>query len=312
MARPLRVVAVTPFYPPDSLVGAWLTTHEFLRHLVTRGHSVTAVAYLGVRGYTFEGVTVHARTADADTVLAGCDVMVSHLGDNGQAAEEAAHRGIPMVRMVHGFSADAADKLAAHPCALAVFNSQTLRDAINHDCPSIVAHPPLDHAAHRTTPGRRVTLVNLSKPKGGALFWQLAASMPDVQFTGVVGGYGNQLSDKAKNVTIIPTTSDMRRIWCQTGILLMPSEAETWGRVGLEAMVSGIPVIAHPTPGLAESLGGAGVFCDRNKPERWEREIRRLLGHDEWAAASVKAKAHAEAFDARHQLEVFASALEAV
>jgi glycosyltransferase involved in cell wall biosynthesis len=69
----------------------------------------------------------------------------------------------------------------------------------------------------------------------------------------------------------------------------MPSERETWGMTGVEAMASGIPVIAHPTPGLLESLGDAGVFVDRSDADGWVEQIERLHDPTEWATASAKA-----------------------
>ena len=310
-ARSLRVVAVTPLYPPGSRVGAWLTTHEFLRHLAAKGHDVHAVAYMGTTAYDLDGVHVHPRTVDPDVVLAGCDVMVSHLGDNQQAAGEAEARGIPLVRMVHGYSPTAHLALADHPCALAVFNSQTLAEAIDHDCPSIVAHPPTDLDAVRVDkPGGRVTLVNLSAEKGGRVFWHLAEVLPHVQFLGVRGGYGNQLTPaKRKNVRLVGPVDDMREVYRQTRVLLMPSQAETWGRVGLEAMTSGIPVVAHPTPGLVDSLGDAAVFVDRDDLDGWEAAVRALMRPAEWSEVSQRAALHAKAFDPTRELERFRRAV---
>ncbi len=310
-ARSLRVVAVTPYYPPESRVGAWLTTHEFLRYLASKGHDVHAVAYMGNGAYVLDGVNVHSRHSDPDEVLAGCDVMISHLGDNQQAAGEAEARGLPLVRMVHGYLPTAHLALQDHPCSLAVFNSHSLAEAIPHDCPSIVAHPPADLDAVRVDkPGGRVTLVNLSPEKGGALFWRLAQSMHEVQFLAVRGGYGNQLTPvKLKNARLVGPFEDMRDVYRQTRILLMPSEAETWGRVGLEAMASGIPVIAHPTPGLRESLGDAASFVDRDDTQAWITEVRRLMRPEAWSEASDKARAHAARFDPLPELERFRKAL---
>lgn len=62
-----------------------------------------------------------------------------------------------------------------------------------------------------------------------------------------------------------------------TKILIMPSREESWGRVALEAMSSGIPVIANPTPGLREACGDAGLFADRDNISEWVRIIRELL-----------------------------------
>jgi glycosyltransferase involved in cell wall biosynthesis len=83
----------------------------------------------------------------------------------------------------------------------------------------------------------------------------------------------------------------------------MPSAHESWGRVGVEAMTSGIPVIAAPTAGLKESLGDAGVFCDRDDLDAWEQALRRLLDGRRWKAASRKAKARAAELDPAADLD---------
>ena len=71
-------------------------------------------------------------------------------------------------------------------------------------------------------------------------------------------------------------------MYAKTDILLIPSKEESWGRVAVEAMSSGIPVIANPTPGLVESCGEAGIFCKRNDIDSWVREIRRLKTDSEY------------------------------
>ena len=55
---------------------------------------------------------------------------------------------------------------------------------------------------------------------------------------------------------------------------------ESYGRVAVEAACCGIPTIAHPTPGLVESLGEAGIFVDRNDHARYAAEIERLMSDD--------------------------------
>lgn len=111
---------------------------------------------------------------------------------------------------------------------------------------------------------------------------------------------------------MIPTTKDMRTVWAQTRILLMPSAFETWGMVGVEAMCSGIPVIAHPTTGLRESLGDAGIFADRNNPAEWVDAIRRLDDPAAYRAASERAFARVRQLDPRKSLRRFARAVEAL
>jgi glycosyltransferase involved in cell wall biosynthesis len=62
-----------------------------------------------------------------------------------------------------------------------------------------------------------------------------------------------------------------------TKILLVPSQEESWGRVAVEAMSSGIPVISNPTPGLREACGEAGIYIDRENIAEWVQMINRLL-----------------------------------
>ena len=47
---------------------------------------------------------------------------------------------------------------------------------------SFVVYPPIDPTRYRTTPGSRVTLINLNERKGGRLFLELVARLPDVDF----------------------------------------------------------------------------------------------------------------------------------
>jgi glycosyltransferase involved in cell wall biosynthesis len=83
----------------------------------------------------------------------------------------------------------------------------------------------------------------------------------------------------------------------------MPSKEESWGRVAIEAMSSGIPVIATPTPGLLESCGSAGIFCKRDDIGSWVREIRRLKTDTEYyKSVSEKCFDRAKELDPLSQL----------
>lgn len=302
----MKIAAVVPLYPPNSRVGAWLATHACLAGMVARGHQVDVVTYLSAGGYAYDldGVRVHPN-CPLELVASDADVVVSHLGDDRQASTWAKAAGTPSVRMVHGIPR----RHQVLDDDLAVFNSASLAEVVPHKR-GVVVHPPIDLAATRTTPGDLVTLVNLAPAKGGRVFWRLACSTPGVQFLGVQGGYGHQVSDKAKNVTVIPPQLDMTSVYSRTKVLLMPSAAETWGMVGMEAMASGIPVIAHPTPGLLESLGDAGIFVDRDDLKGWRDATQTLTqSPTAWLAASAKARARADKFDTEAQLDRFAEAL---
>lgn len=291
----MRVAGVIPGYPPGSRIGAFLATHRLLAHLAARGHRVDVYAPIP-QPYALDGVDVHRMSTDAQQAIADCDVVVAHLGDDDKAAQVAVRYGKPIVRMVHGLTSDVG-KLCryAYP-DLVVFNSESTARAFNWQRPSIVVHPYTDVARFRVRRRHEmVTLVNLAEAKGGMLFDQLARSQQHRRFLGVKGGYGRQVFSQYRNVTIIPNTDDMRRdVYARTRVLLMPSQWETWGMVGVEAMCSGIPVIAHPTPGLRESLGSAGIFVDRRDAQGWVDALDGLDDPAAYRAASKAARARAD------------------
>lgn len=309
----MKILAAVPLYPPTSRVGAWLATHRCLAYLASLGHDVDVVPYMhGMLRWDYDLDGVHVRPGAVLRDWPRPDLVVSHLGDNHEAASLATTDwGVPSVRFVHGSHPDNLPNLQAIPPDLTVFNSASLAAETGWAGPSMVVHPSADTGT--AVPGDRVTLVNLTEQKGGILFWQLAKSMPDVAFLGVRGGYGQQVSNKAKNTTVIDMTEDMAHdVYAKTRVLLMPSERETWGMVGVEAMRCGIPVIAHPTPGLVESLGPAGIFVDRNDLPGWQQAIRRLMVKSEWRRASNAALERAVQLAEVDHLPEFADRIEAL
>lgn len=280
----MKIVAATPHYPgtthPFSRVGSWLATHEFLAALAARGHHVAVYPRCTAsRPYQLDGVHVeHGKSEQrlADAIQAA-DIAISHLGDDGICSQLAQKYRVPNVRMVHSPAADAHTKLAGTD--LAVFNSQSLADETEWDGPHIIANPP--RRPIRSERGEKVTLVNLSEAKGGDLFWRLARQLTHIEFLGV-HGYNKQVPGGYPNVHVIANQVNMERVYSRTHILLMPSREESWGMVGVEALSCGIPVIAHPTPGLRESLGDAGIFVDRKDARGWVDQIERLQDFGQW------------------------------
>lgn len=307
-----RIVAICPKYPPKSRVGAWLSTHRCLVELVARGHRVEVGTLVGRPHppYDIDGITVRAGNYLAEELTQGADVIISHTGDDGRAHRAALAYGIPSVRMGHG-GKPGADQLDGS--ALVVWNAHSFAAEIGWDGPQIVVHPPVFPDEYRTTRGHKVTLVNLSKEKGVDTFIDCAEALPDVEFLGVFGGYGWQEEVDLPNVETMPPVVDAREVYAQTAVLLMPSERETWGRVGVEAFASGIPVVAHPTPGLREALGHAGIFADRNDTDAWVAAIGDLLSDPGYyARCSADALERSAELDPTVDLERFADAVEGV
>lgn len=316
-SRPLSIVARLHLYPPDHCAGAEMMTHTMLRELVARGHhcEVHLSHYSASREpYTLDGVQVfpaHAR-ADLPAALRRCDVMVTHLDNTSACVSMSLQFGKPLVQILHN-TFPPTRTWASCKAELLVYNSEHMRGELGNDPRGIVVRPPIAFDDYRTTPGHAVTLINLTQAKGAELFYKLAEHMPDVEFTGVIGGYGEQIIRKLPNVNIVPHGSRMRDVYAATKILLVPSEYESWGRVGGEAACSGIPVLAHPTPGLRESLAKGGTFLDRDDPAAWETEIRRLLDDPaHYARRSKAALKRAAELDPAEDLDRWAEAVERI
>jgi hypothetical protein len=277
--------------------------------------------------YVLDGVTVRPcrSTRDGTRAIAECqpDVLVTQLRSTPQATILGKLYGLPVVHVLHNDRIAERTWVGRGP-ALVVYNASWVeascldwwwRTRSWPPPPGIVVRPPVVAADYATTPGDRVTLVNVCESKGAATFWALAERMPDMPFLAVEGAYGEQVVKELPNVVVqshVPGRQMREAVYGRTRILLMPSVYESWGRAGVEAMCSGIPVIAHPTPGLRESLGEAGTFVDRDDVDGWELRIRQLLDGRAWAAASERARRRAAELAPGSDLARWVQAVESV
>ena len=317
----MRIVAVVHFYVPVHMAGSETMLHAMLTALVRAGHDVRVVVTqeAGERDSVVDGVKVLRRSghaADAMVTYLQPHVVVTHHAEVHRAQRVSSRIGARLVHLLHSNATNAARATALQHPDLVVFNSHWVRDAFHaeHAAPrlSMVLHPPIDPARHEVTPGSKITLVNLSAAKGAGVFYDLARALPEVNFLGVIGGYDDQIVEDLPNVEIHPHTPDPREFWAKTRILLVPSAHESFGMVAIEAGCSGIPAIAHPTPGLLESLGDAGTFAHRALLSDWIDAVQRLLNDDEWQIASQRARARAHSFDTEGGLRAWVTAVEAL
>jgi len=211
----------------------------------------------------------------------------------------------PLAHLIHDEGQLDFYKAKASQVQLALYNAHWVRRAAQEKGRSdnaMVLYPFVDPADYRVEQtGDCITLVNICEEKGGKLFWDLARRMPDHKFLGVKGGWGGQIAPEPlpPNAEVMEHCLDPRDIYRKTRIVLMPSQdlgtpgmrwwTESFGRIGIEAAASGIPTIAHPTPGLVESLGTAGIFADRYAPQDWMAAIEMLDAPETYAEASAAA-----------------------
>lgn len=327
----MRILARLHAYPPHHNAGAEWAAHTLLRDLAAHGHQVE-VWLSEVTGrrlpFDLDGVRVIPATthnAFAAAVRSGRSVVVSHLENVRPAASAARGWGRPLVVLCHNTFPATFRAIGSGTTALAVYNSDWMaKEADKHfeanpklvkPHNSVVVRPPVRAADYRATPGDRITLINLYANKGADVFWELAERMPERQFLAVRGSYGDQVVKDLPNVEVIdnvPGDEMAKRVYSRTRILLMPSEYESWGRTGVEACASGIPVIANPTPGLAESLGTAGIFVDRDDVGGWQKAIEMLDEPDIYKSFSTATKKRSRQLDPSADLARWREAIEAL
>jgi hypothetical protein len=314
--------------PPEHNAGAEHMLVSMLRPLVERGHDVQV--WLSRYGkahkeYEYRGIKVIPLESrlDLQAAVKRSDLLIGHLETVPSTASMARGYGKPLVVVCHNTHRQSFRDAAAGGTALAVYNSQWMQveaDLFFAEYPksvrpesSLIVRPPVFAEEYATKPGKAITLINCNPEKGGKVLEALARRMPDQQFIAVRGAYGEQILPDLPNVEIVehvPGDEMREKVYARTRVLLMPSSYESWGRAGCEALASGIPVVAHPTPGLCESLGEAGIFVDREDVAGYEAVLRKLGTAAEYRLAFKRAKARSTELDPSVDLAAWCSVVE--
>jgi glycosyltransferase involved in cell wall biosynthesis len=170
--------------------------------------------------------------------------------------------------------------------------------------------------------GDAITLINANQNKGVHVFLEIARRMPERRFLGVLPYYGElRVPPAPSNVEWIPFQDDIRTILRRTRLLLLPSYYESFGRVAMEAMINGIPVMySKPNPnsvypggsteGVASWIGESAIAVEREVYDEWADRIRELDEEEVWTKWSEKAKAHVEAMDIFNEARRIAGLVE--
>ena len=337
---------------PQLVGGVEVNTHELAGELLRRGHCVRVVAKLSlrnafglqraahalirggwVRADCHLGYPVHRsrRPSRPPFELGPPAVAIIQNGDMLRIAEGFAGAGIASIAYLHGLGFEywrpAGAGATALPFCGYIANSQFTagRFRARYGIDPIVI-PPLFRRENYVTEvdPRRVTFINPVAEKGVELALAIAELCPEIRFSFVRGWplgvrAGARLRRRLRrlgNVTLCGPFGDMRRVYRQTRVLLVPSqwEAETWGRVVTEAQFSGIPVLASNRGGLPEAVGPGGIILGHDEaPAIWAAGIRELWHDDErHRALSRAALAHSTrpAIDPDRQLSALLDMLE--
>jgi len=312
-----RTVVLLHAYVPFWNAGSEVCCHTVNRLLVENGHEV----WVGVPGYPenkiYEGIHMfdcNDRTK-LHSLMRNTDVISTH-SFRDKAKKLANQYGIAFMDWFHGGTytskAREAPRENDNPRYWATFNSQSLLDSFGSISKSRyhILRPPVNWHDYEITEEYKpiyVTLSNLNENKGGHILIEIAKAAPEINFLGVRGSYWKQIEDPSvKNIRYMNNTPHIKEVYALSKVLIMPSKDETWGRTAVEAMSSGIPVIAAPTPGLRECCEDSALFVERNDIPEWVRLIRRLINdkafYDEY---SNRGKIRARQLEPTHDLEMF-------
>lgn len=308
----MKLLALIHGYPNFKNSGAEWMLHEMFKFLVEKGHDVQVrVPITEIKPYTLDGVRVgvdvyHETKPD----LKECDIVITHLNRQGRAINICDETKKPCVVVHHNPHGFAIIPHKHNPTPqdrwlYCIYNSEHVKKTLtspphSYANPYMVLYPPVDPKRVKAKKGTKVTLINCWPDKGGDLFAAIAARMSDKKFLGVRGGYAEtkQVIVSHPNIEYMENTPDIKKVYAKTRILLMPSIRESYGRTAVEAMINGIPVIAHPTVGLKECMGEGGIYLDRADIDAWVAKINELDDPDKYEAASKAALARAKEIEA--------------
>lgn len=312
-----RSIMLLHAYVPFWNAGSEVCAHTVNRFLIRKGHEV----WVGVPGYPnriYEGV--HLFDSNNRALLHGLmkytDVISTH-SYRKKCLSLSNQYGAAFIDWFHGgtYTSSTRDNYIdkESPRVWAAFNSTSLYTTFQNieEKKYCVLRPPVDWREYEIADSllqhKYVTLSNLNENKGGQILIDIAKAAPEIQFLGVRGSYWKQIEDHSlTNLTYIDNTPKIKDIYMVTNILIMPSKDETWGRTAVEAMSSGIPVIAAITPGLKECCEDAALFADRTDIKEWVRLIRRLSKDKSFYEEYVKrGKARARQLEPTHDMETF-------
>jgi glycosyltransferase involved in cell wall biosynthesis len=319
---------------PQVVGGVEVNTHALAGELMRRGNAVCVLAKLSLRNRfgLWRAVRIAAsgrgiwvdddlgylvfrsrQPANYARVLPRPTVAVVQNGPMLDLAAGFARIAVPAVAYLHGLGFETwPSETAGLPFRGYIANSQFTAERFRQRFglnPTVL--PPLFRRADYATAvtGSMVTFINPVAVKGVDLALQIAGLCPQIPFAFVRGwplGFQAEarLQREARrhgNIELCGRAPDMREIYRNTRILLVPSqwEDETWGRVVTEAQFSGIPVVTSDRGGLPESVGPGGIVLPHNAPATvWADAVSALWSdqahYDQLSKAAISHSARTE------------------
>lgn len=314
---------------PTAVSGADVANHEFARKLQARGVDVRvhgiippgANRRIDRQEYQAEGIPVclvrseFIRRLSADiesfrpnVILTSCPEPNSGMDDITRMVEIFHHYRIPVILYVHDIEgtlplfADVKDELA-RVVTNSHFMARQIGQIWNVKCDVVYPVPEWGSIDAEAANGSFVTFFNPVPHKGlGIAHTLVTVRFKDRPFLFVEGfidpeAHGIALT-RSGNLVHARRSPDVATIYVMTQTVIIPSQwQEPFGRIALEAMHNGIPVIASRTGGLLESVGDGGILIDDfSDVDKWVEAIESLDDREERERVIRAGKAHVAKF----------------
>ena len=303
LPRSLKVAfAAHLLYPPVG--GAEISAMNVLRTFAKKGHDVLGVCFgndASVSEMNVQGVKI-ARIPNAGYLSSilrrfSPDVVLTQLELSPDVVSLCAELGVPSVLFVRSHEHYCAYPMRMEGCTfdcpacrpaelrswfeksarafrdadLVVCNSKYMRRNVKRFFGRWATYVyPLVNARRVQVEHRLPTYVTMVRPllhKGIDVFLEIAGSLPSTRFLIA----GEPVPEAVPPNVRCMGRVDPRIFLSLTRILLVPSQwPEPFGRVAVEALANGIPVIASRSGGLPEAVGDAGILVeDYANPTAW-------------------------------------------
>ena len=191
----------------------------------------------------------------------------------------------PILRAAREATRIATDSTWSRDQILATFAAASGKVEIVAPAPSTYWSPgSADVLPPQVAAGRYVLLVGAREKRKNArtLIAACAAALRGDESLVIVGGLGPEdralvLRSGLRAGEIAASDRMLRALYRNAGVVAVPSTAEGFGLVPLEAMACGAPVVVSDASALPETTGGGALLLDPYDVPRWARSLRRLL-----------------------------------
>ena len=197
-----------------------------------------------------------------------------------------------------------------------ISNSRYVREVVRkfYGLDSVVVYPPVSPYKivvdeSEKTP-KYITVIGDNPQSGHVFLGELARSFPDLRFWSI--GHTPGLRNDQENWKIDKSyIQDRKEIYRRTKILLVPRQYdETYGRIALEAMLNGIPVICSACGGMEEIVLGKYVVSNfKNDKGEWMEKIKYVLNNYSAISEEVRKHAQSKKFDYNENCRKFRRSL---